>query len=83
MQKYGFDDARDVLERASARETAARVAAGAVAKLLLREVDVEIVSHVIQLGAVRTKSLDRPTSRISPPSTSRRYAASTRPPRRR
>jgi chorismate synthase len=60
MQKYGFDDARDVLERASARETAARVAAGAVAKRLLREVDVEIVSHVIQLGAVRTKSLDRP-----------------------
>ena len=61
MQKYGFDDARDVLERASARETAARVAAGAVAKLLLREVGVEIVSHVIQLGAVRTKSVDRPT----------------------
>ena len=38
MQKYGFDDARDVLERASARETAARVAAGALAKLLLREI---------------------------------------------
>ena len=36
MQKYGFDDARDVLERASARETAARVAAGALAKLLAR-----------------------------------------------
>src|SRR5262245_44356708 len=60
MQKYGFDDARDVLERASARETAARVAAGAIAKRLLREVGVEIVSHVIQLGAVRTKSDDRP-----------------------
>src|SRR5215217_3914521 len=41
MQKYGFTDARDVLERASARETAARVAAGALAKLL---------SHVIQMG---------------------------------
>jgi chorismate synthase len=61
MQKYGFDDARDVLERASARETAARVAAGAVAKMLLRELGTEIVSHVIQLGAVRTKSVDRPT----------------------
>jgi chorismate synthase len=60
MQKYGFDDARDVLERASARETAARVAAGAVAKLMLREIGVEVVSHVIQLGAVRTKSADRP-----------------------
>src|ERR671911_1645219 len=41
MQKYGFEDARDVLERASARETAARVAAGAVAKLLLRELGIE------------------------------------------
>jgi chorismate synthase len=60
MQKYGFVDARDVLERASARETAARVAAGAVAKRLLREVGTEIVSHVIQLGSVRTKSVDRP-----------------------
>jgi len=60
MQKYGFDDARDVLERASARETAARVAAGALAKLLLRELGVTIVSHVIQLGAVRSKSVERP-----------------------
>src|SRR5688500_12527268 len=42
MQKYGFTDARDVLERASARETAARVAAGAVAKALLAELDVDI-----------------------------------------
>jgi chorismate synthase len=53
MQKYGFTDARDVLERASARETAARVAAGAVAKQLLRALDVEILSHVIQMGSVR------------------------------
>jgi chorismate synthase len=53
MQKYGFTDARDVLERASARETAARVAAGAVAKQLLRTLDVEILSHVIQMGSVR------------------------------
>jgi chorismate synthase len=61
MQKYGFTDARDVLERASARETAARVAAGALAKALLRRLGVEVVSHVIQLGSVRSKSDDRPT----------------------
>ena len=53
MQKYGFTDARDVLERASARETAARVAAGAVAKALLRTLGVEVLSHVIQMGSVR------------------------------
>ena len=51
MQKYGFNDARDVLERASARETAARVAAGAVAKLLLRTIGIEVISHVVQMGA--------------------------------
>ena len=50
MLKYGFDDARDVLERASARETAARVAAGTLAKLLLSHLDVSIVSHVVRLG---------------------------------
>ena len=61
MQKYGFTDARDVLERASARETAARVAAGALAKALLRRLGVEVVSHVVQLGSVRSKSDDRPT----------------------
>jgi chorismate synthase len=51
--KYGRQDARDVLERASARETAARVAAGAVARRLLEEVGVEIGSHVVALGGVR------------------------------
>jgi chorismate synthase len=61
MQKYGFTDARDVLERASARETAARVAAGAVAKLLLRHLGVEIISHVIQMGPARV-----PDGRRSP-----------------
>ena len=50
MQKYGFSDARDVLERASARETAARVAAGALAKKLLSLLGTQILSHVIQLG---------------------------------
>jgi len=51
MLKYGFDDARMVLERASARETAARVAAGTVARSLLREVlGVEVLSHVVSIG---------------------------------
>jgi chorismate synthase len=53
MQKYGFDDARNVLERASARETAARVAAGALAKALLATLDVAVLSHVVQMGAAR------------------------------
>jgi chorismate synthase len=61
MQKYGFTDARDVLERASARETAARVAAGAVAKALLAQLDVSVLSHVIQMGAARSKATARPT----------------------
>jgi chorismate synthase len=53
MTKYGFDDARPVLERASARETAARVALGTVAKAFLRQaLRVEIVSHVVALGEV-------------------------------
>ncbi len=52
MQKYGFDDARPVLERASARETAARVALGAVAKSFLKTVgDIDVLSHVVRLGA--------------------------------
>ncbi len=61
MQKYGFDEARNVLERASARETAARVAAGALAKQLLSHIGVDVISHVIQMGAARTKSTSRPT----------------------
>jgi chorismate synthase len=61
MQKYGFDDARDVLERASARETAARVAAGAVAKQLLAELGTSVISHVIQMGPVRSTAPGRPT----------------------
>lgn len=50
MQKYGFTDARNVLERASARETAARVAAGAIAKALLREIGTTVISHVVRMG---------------------------------
>jgi chorismate synthase len=60
MQKYDLTDARDVLERASARETAARVAAGAVAKVLLRALGVRIGSHVLQIGGVRAPSGARP-----------------------
>ncbi len=52
-QKYGLTDVRDVLERASARETAARVAGGALAKAFLRALGVEVVSHVVQIGTVR------------------------------
>jgi chorismate synthase len=53
MQKYDFDDARAILERASARETAARVALGAVARAFLRQsVGVEIMSHVLSIGEV-------------------------------
>jgi chorismate synthase len=50
--KYARDDARDILERASARETAARVAAGAVARRLLEELGIEVGSHVVSLGGV-------------------------------
>jgi chorismate synthase len=53
MQKYGFEEARNVLERASARETAARVALGAVARAFLRELGVTLVSHTLSIGAIR------------------------------
>jgi chorismate synthase len=57
--KYNFHDARYILERASARETAARVAVGAIAKALLAEFGIQVLSHVIAVGTVR---LDRPAS---------------------
>ncbi len=64
MLKYGFDDARPVLERASARETAARVAAGTVARAFLRAaLGVEVVSHVISIGA--SKPYDGPPPQFS------------------
>jgi chorismate synthase len=50
--KYDRDDARDILERASARETTARVAAGAICKRLLAELDVQVASHLVHLGGV-------------------------------
>ena len=61
MQKYGFTDARDVLERASARETAARVAAGALAKQLLSHIGVNILSHVVQMGNAKAQNDSLPT----------------------
>jgi chorismate synthase len=61
MQKYGHDDARNVLERASARETAARVAAGAAAKQLLKAaLGIDILSHTIQMGTAKAKADHRP-----------------------
>ncbi len=54
MQKYGFDDARPILERASARETAARVALGELARRFLSQaLGAEVLSHVVSIGAVR------------------------------
>ncbi len=62
MQKYGFDDARPVLERASARETATRVALGQVARSLLASVaGIEVVSHVVRIGQVAAPDIDPQT----------------------
>jgi chorismate synthase len=87
MQKYGFDDARPVLERASARETAARVALGAVAQAFLRQaLGVEVVSHVVAIGPVEVPDgvvpgpqdnprLDEDPVRCADPATSERMVA--------
>lgn len=61
MLKYGFNDARDVLERASARETAARVVAGSIAKALIAKIGIQVISHVIQMGSVEAKISNLPT----------------------
>src|ERR671928_1207093 len=58
--KYRTSDVRNILERASARETAARVAGGALARAFLRAVGVEVRSHVIQIGTVRAPERDAP-----------------------
>ena len=61
MQKYSFDDIRPVLERASARETAARVALGAVARSFLAEVaDISVLSHVVEMGKARSTASELP-----------------------
>ncbi len=54
VQKFGFTDIRNVLERSSARETAMRVALGSICRVFLRELDIEIASHVVQIGPVKT-----------------------------
>jgi len=56
IQKYGLNDARNVLERASARETVVRVAAGAVAKLILEQFKIRTLSHVTMLGGVKAET---------------------------
>jgi chorismate synthase len=87
MQKYGFDDARPVLERASARETAARVALGAIASAFLRQtVGAEVVSHVVAIGPILapdgvlpgpqdTPRIDEDPVRCADPATSARMVA--------
>jgi chorismate synthase len=60
MQKYGFEEARPVLERASARETATRVALGAIAKNFLRELGIELVTHTVAIGSAQNKSPELP-----------------------
>ena len=57
VQKYGFDDVRNVIERASARETAAKVAAGAIFKQFLLQFSIEMASHTVQIGNVRSDNL--------------------------
>jgi chorismate synthase len=84
--KYGFDDVRNVLERASARETAARVAAGAFCKAFLSELGVEVLSHVVRIGSVASKgrrapvpgdrtTIDRSPVRCADPATSEAMVA--------
>src|ERR687887_183390 len=58
LQKFGFSDVRNVLERASARETAARVGAGGLAKAFLRALGAEVRSHVLQIGSVTAPAPD-------------------------
>ena len=64
MQKYGFEESRNVLERASARETAARVALGAIARSFLAELGVTLVAHTLSIGPVRVPD-DAPLPRPS------------------
>jgi chorismate synthase len=63
--KYNQRDVRNILERSSARETAARVAAGAVAKALLRRFDIQIYGFVVQLGNIKVKRVDLPLEKLA------------------
>ena len=86
-QKYGFDDVRNVLERASARETAARVTVGAFCRAFLGELNVALLSHVVQIGTVKTSkrrqlptpddlaAIDRSPVRCFDPDASKRMVA--------
>src|SRR6185312_14955310 len=62
--KYNFQEARYVLERASARESTSRVAVGAIAKLLLRELGIEVLSHVIAVGKATLQDTDVPWEKL-------------------
>ena len=77
MLKYDTHDARDILERSSARETAARTVAGYLAKLLLRQAGIEVFSHVVAIGDVPLRAMSCPRRPISRPSMHRRCACST------
>ena len=86
-QKYGFDDVRNVLERASARETAARVTIGVFCKALLGALDVQVISHVVQIASIKVRrgrgcpmpddlaSIDRSPVRCADPDVSARMVA--------
>jgi chorismate synthase len=63
--KYNRDDCRDILERASARETAGRVAAGSLCRVLLREFGVELVAHVVQIGSIHADTDNIPSEDIA------------------
>ena len=67
MQKFGFDDSRPVLERASARETAARVALGEVAARFLGQLGIQLVTHTVAIGSIATRSdsLPKPSDVLS------------------
>src|SRR5215212_271743 len=84
--KYGFDDVRNVLERASARETAARVTAGVLCKSLLAQLGIDVLSHVVQIGRVKARratapapsdlaSIDRSPVRCADPEASKAMVA--------
>ena len=78
MMKYDTRDARDILERASARETAARTVVGYMAKQLLAEVDVKVLSHVVAIGKATAPETPLPQFEDLETSMSRRSAAFTR-----
>ena len=81
VMKYELDDVRNVLERASARETCARVAAGAICKDLLALLGIEVLGHVVQVGDVAADPQPHLTAADFARRETRSWSASTRPPR--